>query len=242
MRCACLLLVVFGYSGTLRAQGPIDTLPVFPAWIVLRSASIDFCFQDTVNLSAPVRRYMTRHEEAYGILSEIFEPKLPSRLRYYVWTDRTLAYRLLGKPLGFASPARCVCNIHPRQTRGHEMTHVFSHWAWGTPPRKKTRFVNEGLATAFDLSMRQAGVGVRDSLMAAGYRSILDLWEGDWQARETVLYPAAAAFIIHLRDNLTAAEFQELVKEQTIGHMRKVLGKKRLRKLVSDFDRIIGLE
>lgn len=235
-----LCLTCLGAQHT-RAQDDSATKNEMPQWILVRSRNIDFYFQDTIRLPISARRYMSRHEEAYQILSEIFEPKLPCRLTYYVWTDGVLARRILGSPLGFANPTKCLCNVHPRQTLGHEMTHVLSYWAWGIPPRKRTRFVNEGLATAFDLNTRILGEGVGDSLKGADYKSIIELWEKDGHAKATILYPAAAAFVMHLRNNITPAEFQALIKEQTIKHTRRLLGKKRFKRLVEEFDRIAGL-
>ncbi len=243
MRKATLLFVTLVYSLIASAQVAVSNSKESPKWIVIPSESIDFYFQDTVNLPMPAYEFVASREMAYQKLNTFFQATLPKRLQFYVWTDPKLAERLLGIPLGFSSAQNCVCNVLSNQTRGHEITHVLSYWAWGEPRVEKTLFIDEGLATAFNL---RRGVDfleeVRAPLKASGYKSILEVWESSAIINANLLYPAGGAFMQYAFKKLPKTDFQALVKYQTITHTKSVLGQERFKAFIADFDKLVGLK
>lgn len=209
-------------------------------WMVVERDDIIFYFEDMDYLDALI--FANRHQDAYNILKEVFEPQLPQKARYFVWTDRDLAEELLGKPLGFALPQKCVCYIHDNQTLGHEMTHMLSYWAGGVEPTEYARFINEGVAVAFDLSERDFIAMAKEALAGQNVNSIRDFWDGNLQnAPEEILYPTGGAFMQLLYQQNMPDKYYSLLKNQSFGSAQNIYGKDWLDTFIADFDKQVGL-
>lgn len=216
-----------------------DTLGV--QWGVVRSNHIDYYFQTADNWTDEVGGYVNDHENAYGQLDAIFQAQLPQKLRFYIWTDTALARRTLHEGLGFAIPYVCVVNVRPEQTVGHEMTHVLSYWAGGITPTYVTRFINEGVAVAFDLSSGSKIDQAKSAIKGQNIKSVLDLWTGGNQASESVLYPVAGAFMEYMYKQNQPGKFDSLIKYQTIASAQTIYGNDQFDKLIADFNKQLGL-
>ena len=213
----------------------------FPEWVIIEGENITYEFQDTAYQQKFALNYIEAHEKAYKQLNEIFQAKLPSKLKMYIWNDPDLAKRLLGQQLGFTVPGKCVCNVARGQTVGHEMTHALSYWAWGVEPTSRSRYINEGVAVAFDLNTNDKFERARNAIAGKNYHSSLDIW-GDDNANEMVLYPVGGAFMLYVYQTCSLNKFKSLVKNQTIKEARKIFGDDDFDKMILDFDKKIGFQ
>src|SRR5690606_32827823 len=120
-----------------------------------------------------------QHEQAYEKLAAIFNPVLPGKLRYFVWTDWTNARPIFSAPEwsgGLALPWDCICHVRADVPLGHEIVHVMTYWANGTEPNSYARFINEGVAEAFDLQDDDKIQAAKDAVKAFPIGSITELW------------------------------------------------------------------
>jgi hypothetical protein len=241
---ACALLLAqckkSDAESAIQPTGTYDTLGI--KWTVVESTNIIYHFQDFSIQSGYAKQYVDDHEAAYKNLNGTFKAVLPRKLRFFIWTDETLAAQLLGHSLGFTVPGQCVCFVRPNQTIGHEMTHALVHWMEGTPTQATTRFVNEGVAVAFDLNNYNRIDAAKSALAGQGVQSVRDFWSGSKQsAPEAIFYPAAGAFIDYLYKQNLPNEFRGLLENQTIANAENIYGKARLDSLIAEFDGLVGL-
>lgn len=210
-------------------------------WITIEGRYISFNFEDTAGWGGDAIAYMAAHDAAYKELSKIFKPKLPQKLQYYVWVDKKRAEALLGSPLGFTEPNKCICYVHTGQTRGHEMMHAISHWAWGKPMKYKNKFISEGVSVAFDLRDASRINEAKTALEGKKIKSVTEIWEHRREMPDDLLYPVGGAFVEYMYGKSTKEQFRELVKCQSIECARIIYGYNEFAVLVSEFDKIVGI-
>ncbi len=216
-----------------------DTLGV--QWGEVQGTHINYYFQTADNWTDEVGGYVSEHEKAYEQIDAVFKAQLPQKLRFFIWTDTALARRTLNQGLGFAVPYECLVNTRPEQTLGHEMTHVLSFWAEGVTPTLYTRFVNEGVAVAFDLSSGSKIDRAKSAIAGQYITSVLALWANGNNASETVLYPVAGAFMEYMYKQNQPSKFDSLIKYQDIASAQAIYGKDQFDKLIADFNKLLGL-
>lgn len=239
-----LIACIFLYAqcqkpkSTQYATTTTDTLGI--KWMTIERNNITYCFQGAMGLDE-ASRFTDQHEEAYTTIDKVFKAQLPHKLRFFIWTDTALARLLLSRPAGFAEPLQCICYIRTNQTRGHEMTHILSYWAGGIPPTKTTKFINEGVAVAFDLNAGNKVDIAKKAASGKGIHNIIDLWSGSYPATEEVLYPVAGAFVEFLYKQNLPDQFSALIRNQTIESAETIYGKAQFDKLVADFNALIAL-
>jgi hypothetical protein len=227
-------------DNSIQPTGSLDTLGIH--WAVVERTNIIYYFQDFSTQSSYAKQYVDDHESAYSTLNAVFKAQLPQKLRFFIWADATLAAQLLGRSLGFTVPQQCVCHVRPNQTIGHEMTHALTYWGGGIPPTTVTRFVNEGVAVAFDLNTNNKIETAKAALVGQSVQSVRDFWSGSAQsASEEILYPVAGAFMDFLYKKNQPNEFNALLKNQTIGSAENIYGKARMDALIAEFDGLVGL-
>lgn len=216
-----------------------DTLGV--QWMTIQRDNIEYYFQGNGVEAASL--YTDMHEDAYTRLLPVFEPVLPRKLRFFVWTDRSYGEQALSGSVGFANPIECVCHVRANQTLGHEMTHIMSYWAWGIEPTTYSRFIDEGLAVAFDLRDDDDRVKTaKKALNDYSLNSIRELWlDTQNSAPAELLYPVGGAFMDYLYKLNETEKFKALVKNQTLEDAENIYGKERLDALIADFDSLLGL-
>jgi hypothetical protein len=227
---------------TVEKISRYDTLGL--PWLVCDRGHIIYYFQDdpAVNNISAVFEFTDEHENAYTTIDQVFKAQLPHKLHMFVWLDEYLAEQKLGHPLGWAIPEKCELQTYQTQTLGHEMTHILTYWAGGIPPTTKTRFVNEGVAVAFDLSGRDKMAGAKAALAGQNIQSVTDFWSGSYQsASEEIFYPVAGAFMDFMYKQNMPNEFQALIKNQTQYDAENIYGKARLDSLIAEFDKQVGL-
>lgn len=210
-------------------------------WIAMEGRYISFNFEDTAGWGGDAIAYMAAHDAAYKELSKIFKPKLPQKLKYYVWGDLKRAEALLGSPLGFTEPNKCICYVHTGQTRGHEMMHAISYWAWGKPMKYSTKFISEGVSVAFDLRNVSRINEAKKVLEGKTIKSVTEIWEHRREMPDDLLYPVSGAFVEYMYGKSTKEQFRELVKCQSIECARIIYGYNEFATMVSEFDKILGI-
>lgn len=216
-----------------------DTLGV--TWGVVQATHIDYYFQTADNWTDEVGDYVNEHEKAFEKLDAIFKAQLPQKTRYYIWTDTALARRTFGHPLGFAIPEECLVNIRPQQTVGHEMTHVLSYWAGGIRPSQYNRFVNEGVAVAFDLDAADKMDVAKMAIKGQKITTVLDLWYGSDTVSESLLYPVAGAFMEYIYRQNEPGKFDSLIRYQSVPAAKYIYGGDHFNQLITNFDKQLGL-
>lgn len=218
-----------------------DTLGL--PWLVCERNNIIYYFQDdsTINNINAVFEFTNEHEDAYSTIDQVFKAKLPKKLRFFVWFDRNLAEQKLGSPLGFALPSKCECQTFVSQTLGHEITHILTYWAWGIPPSSYSRFINEGVAVAFDLSGRDKIAAAKTAIAGLNIQSVAEIWLNDEYISDEILYPVGGAFMEFLYKKNQPEKFNALIKNQTIEDAEDIYGQAQLEALVKEFDGLLGL-
>lgn len=218
-----------------------DTLGV--QWMVIDRENVTYYFQGTGVKGASI--YSDLHEEAYNKLASIFNPIMPNKLRYFVWTDWDQAARLFNAPEwagGLAFSRHCICHVKANINLGHEMTHVMTYWADGEEPHTYSRFINEGVAVAFDLSDRDKMEEAKNALSQYSLNSITNLWYDSLDtAPSDLLYPVGGAFMEYMYKNSSRKEYFELLKNQELPDAEIIYGKERLHGMIAEFEGQLGL-
>lgn len=213
------------------------------AWQMVETDKIIYYFEDTAGLPFSAARYIARHDEAYTQLSEKFRPVLPRKFVMYVWNDGAKASKILGATLGFTNPEICTSHQLNRQTVGHEMMHAIAYWAEGTPPQTITKFVNEGVAVAFDYSLDSTAryAAARQALPGSWFHSVTEIWQQPAVSSD-IVYPVGGAFMRYLYGRITREEYLSIIKNQKMEHAVDELGKERFNVLVEGFNNLIGIK
>lgn len=220
--------------------GSFDTMGVH--WMTIERNNIIYYFQGTGVKGASI--YTDMHEEAYDKLIPIFNPQLPRKLRFFVWTDWASAIKLFNKPEwvgGFALVEECVCHQRADIPLGHEMTHVLSYWAWGIQLNTYSRFINEGIAETFEQTESDKIVIAKKALEGKNIHSVLDVWQNDESTDHEILYPVAGAFVEFLYEKNMPGKFKLLVKNQRIEDAENIYGKEQFDAFIAEFDNLVGL-
>jgi len=225
----------------MQPTGSYDTLGV--TWMTIERSNIIYYFQGTGVKGASI--YSDLHEEAYEDLVGIFNPVLPQKLRYFVWTDFEQAKGIFNAPEwsgGFALSKQCVCHVRADISLGHELVHVLAFWADGIAPYTYSRFINEGVAVAFDLEDHDRIEWAKEVLKDFKLNSIKELWNDpqDLTPHE-LIYPVGGAFMEYMYQQSSRDEYFTLLRNQTITDAELIYGKDRLEELIRNFDNQLGL-
>ena len=235
--CAVLFAQCRPADVEVQPTGSFDTLGI--NWMTIERSNVIYYFQGTGAKAATV--YTDLHEEAYEELNNYFEATLPRKLRFFVWTDWSKARQILNHFPGFALPENCICHVRANQTLGHEIAHILAYWAWGVPFNSYSKFTNEGLAVAFDLSGRDKIALAKESLEGSNIKSILEIWQDAERTPDEILYPVGGAFMEFMRNQSQPDEYKTLIKNQTIQDAEQIYGKDRLHTLIASFNSQLGL-
>ena len=240
LACSFLFLQCRRADVTVYPTGSYDTLGIH--WMTIDRTNITYYFQGTGLKAASI--YTDMHEEAYVRVNNVFNAKLPRKLRFFVWTDWQAALTLYNEPAwvgGFAQSKQCVCHQRADMSLGHEMTHVLSYWGDGIPMKTYSRFINEGIAETFDLSETDKIGAAKKVLQGKGYHDVMEIWRDDENMPEDILYPVSGAFVQFLYKKNQPDKFFALVKNQTIEDAENIYGKAQLEALMAEFNGLVGL-
>ncbi len=212
-----------------------------PQWVTMEHSNIRYHFQDTNLLTAFASRFMRLHDIAYDSLNTIFQATMTQKINMYVWRDPAIARKITHRPLGFANGAGCFAHVSLQQTLGHELTHIFAWWAWGSKPTVYNRFISEGVAVCFDLSSRDHYTNARQAIIRYKVKSIEHIWSHSRKAKSSILYPLGGAFVKYLYEHVTQEQFRAIIKRQSPEEAKKILGTSDYERIMKDFSMLIGL-
>ncbi|WP_346856722.1 tetratricopeptide repeat protein [uncultured Draconibacterium sp.] len=204
-----------------RVAGLLGYEEFYNDWKVVESNNFCFHFQNMDDTE--IRRYVESREKAFKEINTFFESSLPKKIDFFVWDSREDAKRILHKDLGFAEPAYCIIHSYFNQSKGHEITHVISHYTWAIS--EKTRFINEGTAVCFDQTNQNRLNKVKYWIRTNDKRiEIRDFWQNGREYSEEVLYPLAGLFVQELIEKFGREKFLEFFKNQSYENAQVVYG------------------
>lgn len=197
-------------------------------WEALETSHFRFRFQNPKRVGS-IQSYAALHEQAYETNNRFFQATLPRKIDFFVWDDGLEAKKILGQELGFTQPYMVTIHVLPDQTKGHEITHMLTHY--GMQPPRKNHFINEGVAVCFDQTNRNRMQVARQATSG----QTIDIWQM-WEHPETYsnkeLYPVGGALLEYLLAHSSEAEVKRLLREQT-----PQLGRQLFSQQVADFEK-----
>jgi len=188
------------------------------AWITLETDHLIFHFQDTMAIEN-LNSYMRCRESAYEKINCFFTASLPKKIDYYIWSKPEEAKKLLGKDLGWATSKTCTIHSSIHQTKGHEITHILSHY--GIQSTHRSDFINEGIAVYFDQTTRHRMRAAKKHLNGQ-QTDILAHWENPKKENFQYNYSVGGAFVEWLFENGTPDQMKALLKDQSVKSAQKI--------------------
>lgn len=193
----------------------------YKSWTIKESKNFRFHFQNMSDHQ--IKLYIESREDAFKEIIKFFESSLPKKVDFFVWNSRDDARRILHKNLGFANAPCCIIHSYFQQTKGHEITHVISHYT--SVIAKTTRFINEGTAVCFDQTNQYRLNKVKSWIRTNEKKiEIKDIWENGREYSEEILYPLAGVFVKELIERFGKEKFLEFFKNQTYENAQLVYG------------------
>ena len=191
-------------------------------WTVVETAHFRFHFQPQPRMEPSA--FSAQEERAFGELQATFAAPLPGKINFYVWNSSEEGGRVLGRPSGFSVPELLLIHATVTQTPGHELAHVLVFHT--VHPDTTNRFINEGVAVAFDLLPRDRVALARRLMRRNGVMSvsILDLWQDPARLPDDVMFPIAGAFVERLAAAGGKESLLRLLKTQTLSAAQTVYG------------------
>lgn len=204
----------------------------YKSWKTVESTNFRFHFQNMSD--SDIQSYISSREETFLSINKFFKSELPKKIDFFVWESREDAKKLLRTNLGFANPEFCIVHSHFQQTKGHEMTHVISHYS--TKIAHKSGLINEGTAVCFDQSNQNKEQIVRAWLKANEKSiSISDVWINWKNYPEEISYPLSGLYVKELIDNFGIDKYLDFFSNQTYENAIIVFGDK-FGKRTKDFE------
>ncbi len=232
------LLAILGHDPDSVFQEPQQ-------WEVVHGKHIDYYFEDTIGPHVFLSAFISRYEAAFDTLNAFFQAALSQKIRYYVYLDKSRAHKYIGDDESGNANAelyRIRTGFLGYYPAGHEIAHILVFYAWGSKPRYTDRFVNEGLAVAFDFDGDKDKMArATQELAGSKFHSVRKIWEQEDWLEKKIFYPVAGAFIQYLYQHGAILDFKQLVKWQTLEGAMNIYGKPDLKKLMNDFDKEVGL-
>ena len=222
-----IVIAVAGCLALLPAPAHGQTLA---GWSLVETPH--FRLQFPLNPQVEPKEFADQLERAHAELQRILGGAPSGRINFYVWNSSADAEAVLGRPLGFARPDLMLVHAAANQTRGHELTHVFVHHVFY--PQSTSRFIEEGIAVALDMSNRDHIGMARQAVKEGGLQRpiITRLWTMGGALDENVMYPIAGAFIDYLARTAGRERLFALLKDQRLERARTIYG--------DDFDRLVA--
>ena len=221
---------VVALAGYLALLTPPAYAQTFAGWSLVETPHFRLQFPPNPHVDA--KEFADQLERAHAELQRILGGAPSGRINFYVWNTSAEAEAVLGRPLGFARPDLMLVHAAADQTRGHELTHVFVHHVFR--PEATSRFIEEGIAVALDMSNRDRIGMARQAVKEGGLQRpiIARLWTSGGALDDNVMYPIAGAFIDYLARQGGRERLFALLKNQTIERARTIYG--------GDFDRLVA--
>jgi len=183
-------------------------------WTKVETEHFLFRFQPNT-LVSDMNQFAKIREDAFIEINSFFNSVIPKKIDFIVWNGNEDAREIGIKSLGFARPVECIIHSRFNQTRGHEITHVIVRDI--TKLNSRTRFINEGIAVAFDLTKDNkldVAKKIKHEEGFDGQVSISEAWNNPTKYPEWVYYPLAGELIKRIIENGGNEKFLKLVANQ----------------------------
>ena len=179
---------------------------VYPLWLHVESEHfILFTPRDGPVADDP-EAFLQRREEAYARIVETLEVEPAGPIIVFAYASSRQGERLLGRPLGFADPARREIHVRHDQEPGHEEAHVIA-WAWNSRG-SGVPFLEEGLAVAMSAHPGDPQVAAGDILARDALPSWPDLVDRFSSYRNA--YALAGSFVDMLMERFGVPTVRDL--------------------------------
>ncbi len=208
-------------------------------WQIIETDNFIFFFQPNTVVS-DINQFTESRENAYHKINNYFNCKIPKKISFFVWNGNDDAKSIGIPQLGFSRPKFCVIHSRSNQTKGHEIAHIVSHYLYDLPI--KSRFINEGIAVAFDLTKENkldSALLMKKNEEYEKQISIIDAWNNGQKYPEWVYYQLAGEFIKRLIDNGGNDKFLKLVSNQTYDNAKIIYGDL-LKEIINDLENEIN--
>ena len=201
-------------------------------WITVNSMHFIFHFPPN-SLISDKQKFVDNHEQAYSKLNSFFNTRIPKKIDYFVWNYSQEAEKFGIGVLSFALPDLYIIHVHAMESIGHEMTHLITHYLPGSSGIK-TKFINEGIATYFDLNNRTiyGGPGFKKPTEKISLR---EAWLNDYKYSDYVYYFLGAEVLKLLNQRFGKIKFIQLIKNQSYQNAKKLYGNE-LDKVLSEVE------
>ena len=201
-------------------------------WTTVNSNHFIFHFPPN-SLVSNKQQFASNHEQAYAKLNSFFNTRVPQKIEYFVWNYSQEAENFGIGILSFAVPQFCIIHVHAMQSIGHEITHVITYYLPGSTGIK-TKFINEGIATYFDLNNRivYGGPGFRKPSEKI---SLKEAWMNNYKYSDYVYYFLGAEVLKLLNQRFGKIKLIQLIENQSYENAKKLYGSE-LDKVLSEVE------
>ncbi len=186
----------------------------FSKWTIVETEHIRFHIQKA-NKYTNLEVFTKLREEAFVKIQDELGSQLPKKIDFFVWVDKKEPLKKFKMNLGFANPETVCIYSHSRQTVGHEITHVLSHYMGENP--SKTGLINEGLAVYFNMVHGKKMDFLKDVMKSKNYTNlkVMDFWNNFRNYKDEISYPFAGAFMEKLVSTYGIENLKPLLVNQT---------------------------
>ena len=208
--------------------------PIFDKWHIKETANFKFYFPKNTKVK-DIDAFAKDRQEAFDSINTFFNAKILKKIDFYVWNKAIDYDRRNSRKSGFAIPEFSIIHTRYFQTRGHEMTHVISYHS--VESKHIIPFINEGVATYFDLSNRDK-MNMAKKARTECNVPIIKMWERKDTFRnieQGQAYSIAAAFVGKLLNMEGKDKFMQLLANQTYENAMVIYGEK-LAAIIEEFE------
>lgn len=208
-------------------------------WDKYETADLIIYFQPN-SIVPDKKEFVNVHQSAFNQINRVFQAQIPKKISMVIWNGEEDANKYGFSKLGFAMPDKCVILKSARQTVGHEMTHVISYYVSKNPQRN--RFVNEGIATAFNLSKQNRLEAAKKFKEAQKYTlpiSLKEAWNNRDKYPEWVYYSLAGELMRRLFFTCGREKLLLLTANQSYENAVKIYDKD-LAKIIEELEKEIN--
>lgn len=232
-----ILFICFAVSTALSQTISITpkhdgTDKFYKNWHTLISTHFIFHFPPSTAVDDKMK-FAYIHEQAYAKINTFTNSSLPKKIDYFVWNYSAEAERFGLHELSFALPEQCIIHAHVKETVGHEITHVLTHFIRSNK-KITTKLINEGIATYFDLN-NNAVYGGNEFKKPTEKISLKEAWHNDKKYSDFVYYFMGAELIKILNQKFGKEKLLKLLGNQTYENAKQLYGRE-LDKILADIE------
>ena len=234
----CFVFVFISSSIIIKPQTVLVTPKLngsdkfYSNWQIFTSNNFIFHFPPNTVVKDK-KKFADIHEQAYAKINLFINSSVPRKIDYFVWNYSEGAEKFGLDELSFALPEQCIIHAHVKETVGHEITHVLTHFI-SSNKKVKTKLINEGIATYFDLN-NNAVYGGTEFKKPEEKISLKEAWHNDFKYSDFVYYFMGAELIKILNQKFGKQKLLKLLANQTYENAIILYGNE-LTKILSEIE------